>query len=467
MLVKSPLRYTTATVFLVIVVMMTSLSLPNPTTAQAPAPAQCTQVLDLVQKNLSASCSSLNRGEACYGNAPITVEYQDPAQASQKPFDRVGDTVAVDTIKSLITGPLNIEKNEWGVAVLRVQVGNLAGTTAGQAVTFLLFGDVAVKSVSGATTGATPAPTADAAAPVACTATANRATYLRNAPGPGEQPLQLVQANTTANVSRRQADGSWVFGESQGKTGWLYTRYLKLSCNLNDLPVDDPSKPVALPGVRAFYFTTGVAAQAGCQDVPAGGMLIQSPGGHRIALNINGVDMTIGSTVVLYQRPDHSLIIGVLDGHLVITVNGREMTFYPGQQAVIDDQTKTVLRSALTDMFDRLGGNWSGIYLPTLFELAQALGMTIPKNLSQVYPPPPPAPPAKPTAITYCTERTFLPDGTVCMPNYGFFPCNHNGVCDPGEQSYTCWEDCGAPPPTNVPQPPPTSTPVETPYYGY
>ena len=195
MLVKSPLRYTIAVVVLIVTLLAAS-SAPAVTTAQAAASDQCSQVLSLVQKNLSAGCSSLNHGEACYGNAPITVEYQDPASAKQSPFAKAGDIVGINLLKSLVTGPLKVDTSEWGVAVLRVQADTLPGTTAGQAVTFVLFGDVSITGVSGPDQGSMPP-----AVTSACTATTTRNTYLRNAPGPNEQTVQLVTASSPVNAT--------------------------------------------------------------------------------------------------------------------------------------------------------------------------------------------------------------------------------------------------------------------------
>src|SRR5436190_1669521 len=115
-----------------------AFSTPGFTTAQTPPTVQCSQVLPLVTKNLSTACNATGPGEVCYGNNTVKVQYQDSTNAAQSPFAAVGDQVPIKVLSSISTTPLNLERSEWGVALLRFRGANLAGTTAGQVVTFVL-----------------------------------------------------------------------------------------------------------------------------------------------------------------------------------------------------------------------------------------------------------------------------------------------------------------------------------------
>src|SRR5258708_18873140 len=151
---------------------------------------------------------------------------------------------------------------------MRVQVNILEDTTTGQAATFALFGDTTL-------TNATPPgsqPAVKSAPPPACSATTNRLSNLRNAPAASAQSEKVLGAGTAVNISGRLADGSWLFADdTKGQTGWGLASSVKPSCDVTTEPVIDPAVPAVMSGLRAFYFMTGVAAQAQCRDVPQGG----------------------------------------------------------------------------------------------------------------------------------------------------------------------------------------------------
>ncbi len=427
-------------------------------TAPTAAPATCKQFLSDIEKNLSTDCTALDQNQSCYGNIPVGVQFQDPN--AQLSFNKIGDIVPVTALKQITTGPLNIERNEWGIAVLKIPVSNMANTAAGQVVTFLLYGDT---NLTGAQAGGSASPAATAsAAPVSCTASVTRATNLRAKDNANSQIIQLLPPNAPLNVSGKIADGSWLFAESGGKTGWIIARNVQLNCDASTLPVQDPSVPASLPGVHAFYFSTGVSSQAACNDIPQGGLLVQSPHGLNVNFQINGVDITMGSTVIFEAAPNGKMTISVVEGQITVIVNGKRVVIPAGQSITMPLGGINGLEvdgpPGLTQP-----ANGNALELFSVCKVAQAVGLNVPCAL---------LPPATPTVLsTTCTERTFRSDGTVCIPGYGIFPCNRNGVCDPGEHSYICPEDCGAPPPPQGWGQPaaPTSTdvPTATPYYGY
>jgi hypothetical protein len=296
-----------------------------------PAPMTCAQLLPAVEKNLTTGCSNLGSDSLCYGNPALTVAYQDQPGVMPMPFAQPGDILPLSAVKSITTGPLDLDRGEWGLAVLKVRA-NLPGTTAGQVVTFVMYGDTTITNATPLEIETpTPVPTVPA-----CIATTTRATFLRGAPGPTERQIQLLQANTTATVIGRLANGLWVRAEHDGATGWLYVPVLRLSCDLNTLPVVNANEAGAaqtvgtLPGLSAFYFSTGIGGQAACRDIPPGGLLIQSPTGKKVTFQANGADITIGSSVVLRSRPNQMLWIGVLEGEARVVVLPPPAPLLPG-----------------------------------------------------------------------------------------------------------------------------------------
>jgi len=474
---------------LLLLVFTAGLALWSPavTSAQtSPGAASCSALVANALKTLSSSCNGLDRNQVCYGNPQLKVAFRD-SSANVPSFGKTGDKAGLDVVKSITTGALNVARNEWGLAVVKVPVVNLPGAAAGQAVTFILYGDTNLTS----TTEPVVVPTIPPNAPK-CNATVTRATYLRGAPGPNEQQIKLLQPSSPISVSARISNNAWVFGESQGQTGWIFTQVTKLDCDVNTLPADDPSVPKATAGLNAFYFATGVSAQSECKDVPPSGALIQSPSGQRISFRVNGADITMGSTIVIRSDPGKFMTISLLDGKSTITAFGKTETLLPGQELSL------LLGGA--NGLDVIGPPGiprnllnNVLITATLCQLAGSLNLTVPcvvrppappsppqqanppqtiplfpPSNGQVIPPqipfpiPPQIPPQIPPIIVVppgitnsCSQRTFNIDGTVCIPGYGRQPCNRDGVCNNGEHSYICPEDCGAPP-----QPvPPTSCP--------
>lgn len=305
-----------------------ALALQPPVATLAQNTATCGQILPEVQKRL-ISCSSLDRDQVCYGNPAVIATFADPA--SQANFSKVGDVIDLSALKTLQTAPLNLERNEWGIAALKVQVSNLDGTATGQAVTFVLFGDTTV-------TNATPAsaqPTVKSQPPPACGAVTSRLSNLRNAPANGAQSVKVLPANVPLNISGRLADGSWLFADdTKGQTGWVLAASIKPSCDVTTEPVIDPNVPTQLSGLRAFYFSTAVQTQSQCRDVPQGGFIVRSPTGRKVEFTVDGTDISMGSTVE-FMKVGNQLIIVVLDGEIVVTVNGQSVTVRAGQQLTV------------------------------------------------------------------------------------------------------------------------------------
>jgi hypothetical protein len=344
-------KHTLLSVLLIVPSLLAALSTPEYTAAQTDGPAQCSQVLLMAEKSLSTSCNNLERDEICYGNSSVTVQYAG-SSGEQPTFANVGDVAPVEAIQSITTAPLNLDRNEWGIAVLRVRSKDFAGTTAGQFVTLMLYGDAQVTDASTptaapmtiatdsiATTDAllsTLQPTTAAASePSTCRSTVSSATYFRIAPKANGETVQRLTVDTSVTLSRRTADKLWLFGEADGVSGWLSARTVKTDCDLTSLPTADPAVPVVVPGLNALYFSTGINAQAACQDVPAGTIMLQSPSHQKVTFRANGIDFTVGSTVLFTAQANKSLTAIVLDGQLTAEVDGKKQTAFTGQMLTV------------------------------------------------------------------------------------------------------------------------------------
>src|SRR5262249_28106950 len=86
-----------------------------------------------------------------------------------------------------------------------------------------------------------------------------------------------------------------------------------------------------LGGSGGFSFETGANSQVSCQNVPAGGLLVSSPSGQKVAFRANGAEITIGSTVLFNAKPNGAMTISGLGGQASVLAYGQRQTAGTGQ----------------------------------------------------------------------------------------------------------------------------------------
>jgi hypothetical protein len=195
---------------------------------------------ELVKKALTAVanvCATVGRNEACYGNDRLQAEL-----VKQDAFTKPADRVPVGDIRTIRTFGLDEKAGTWGIVVMNV-LANLPGTLPGQGIKFILYGDVALKNVSGQGT-------------------------------PEVGPMQ------------------------------------------------------------AFYFTTN-PFKPGCKQAPADSLVIQSPKGYRVTLNANGMDLDVGSSVVLSAQRGKRMTMTTLQGKVYATYKGKKQVIPQGFEASV------------------------------------------------------------------------------------------------------------------------------------
>src|SRR5690606_590452 len=79
------------------------------------------------------------RNQICYAHSAMLAEYR--PEITDVLFSTPGDVTEIYNLNRLQLFPLNLESEEWGMALMRVQA-NLPDSLPGQNVLFLLFGDV-------------------------------------------------------------------------------------------------------------------------------------------------------------------------------------------------------------------------------------------------------------------------------------------------------------------------------------
>ncbi len=93
-----------------------------------------------------------------------------------------------------------------------------------------------------------------------------------------------------------------------------------------DTTVDNPT-----PDMRAVTVSTGIG-KLSCQNAPPSALLVQSPEGQKVAMTINGADMTLGSTVYITAVANQTMTVATLEGGATVTAFGTTQTVIPGSQ---------------------------------------------------------------------------------------------------------------------------------------
>ncbi len=108
----------------------------------------CTTLIETALNTMDQACSDLTRNQVCYGHTQVQSQLREVENETAPTFETPADVVEVTVIEQLATSPLNTAQDEWGIAVMNLQA-DVPATFPGQAVVFLLMGDVEV--VDGAT----------------------------------------------------------------------------------------------------------------------------------------------------------------------------------------------------------------------------------------------------------------------------------------------------------------------------
>jgi TolB protein len=119
-----------------------AVTLPATGGATQSIAASCSKTVNDALAAIKTRCNTLGANQVCYGNKQIETTL-----TKQVNFQTPGDIVGIADLKTIHTLPYNQQSGMWGIVVIRAAV-DLPGTTAGQQVTFLMYGDTTLDSVS-------------------------------------------------------------------------------------------------------------------------------------------------------------------------------------------------------------------------------------------------------------------------------------------------------------------------------
>jgi hypothetical protein len=94
-----------------------------------------------------------------------------------------------------------------------------------------------------------------------------------------------------------------------------------------DVTLDNPTSDML-----AVTISTGIG-QPDCEEAPQSAVMIQSPEGSQVAMNINGADVTLGSTAYVTTNPEtQRMTFAVLEGTGVVSAFGVSQVVIPGMK---------------------------------------------------------------------------------------------------------------------------------------
>jgi uncharacterized protein YraI len=304
-----------------IILMLVFLSLSGlyGVTAQSGGDDACPALVETALQMVADSCTDLDRDEACYGHSRVDATFWD--EQADLTFSQPSDRVALIDLQSITTHPLDVEAETWGIAALHVQA-DVPDTLPGQAVTFLLMGDATLENA---------VPPEDAAQPVEpVAATASMGANLRSRPSTNANVVSSVPAGAGLSLIGVNTAGDWYqVALEDGGTAWVWADLIVAEDNdaLAALPIRDATAPAYGP-MQAVYFSTGLGDPA-CAEAP-NALVVHSPEGTEVTLQINDLDVTLGSTVLLTiveietdEGPVTVMLLVLLQGHLETVINDR------------------------------------------------------------------------------------------------------------------------------------------------
>ncbi len=169
-----------------------------------------------------------------------------------------------------------------------------------------------------------PEEATSAVTPVAAVVTAGA--NLRSRPTTAANVVTSAPAATTVQLVGVNAAGDWYeVSLEDGGSAWIWGELVVAddTAALASLPIIIDSSVPRYGPMQAFYLTTGLG-EPGCREAP-NALVVQSPQEVEVTLNVNGLEVALGSTLILARvsigdGDATALVIVLLQGHLEITV---------------------------------------------------------------------------------------------------------------------------------------------------
>ncbi len=275
------------------------LSLPA-AQSQSDSPA-CTSLVEQALTSLAQNCAGADGNSACYGFGGVEASFAYDSAASS--FDVAGSQVDLSAIQSLHTMGLNVDAEQWGIAMMNVPA-NVPRALSAQGLRFILLGDVEVENAVAPEDVFAPADAIDVTSVVGANLRASASTegkVIGNAP-----------VGATLQVDGLSADGAWLRVLQPDSVAWISKQVVAVpsGSSLDTLPVIRPTSRTLM---QTFYLRTATDDSA-CSAAPPSMLVIQGPPNVPATITVNGADIRISSTIVLRVLPENIMQLIAISG---------------------------------------------------------------------------------------------------------------------------------------------------------
>lgn len=263
------------------------------------ADESCPALVETALTEVGNNCGDLSRNSACYGFNRVDATFANVTDETF--FSAPADRAELISLQTIQTAPLDPALERWGIAVMNVQA-NVPNSLPGQAVVFMLLGDVQVENAVSSD---------DAFAgvePVAVTTLV--ASNLRSFPSLNANVVGSTREGAELQADGLSPDGGWLRVLAATGPAWISRELVRSEADLSALPALTAEKRSPM---QAFYFTTGTG-QPACNEAPPSTLVIQGPQHVKVDITANGADIRLGSTIALRVLEGNILQLIVLDG---------------------------------------------------------------------------------------------------------------------------------------------------------
>ncbi|MEO0598408.1 MAG: SH3 domain-containing protein, partial [Chloroflexota bacterium] len=245
-------------------------------------------------------CAQLGRNQVCYGHDLVDAEFNIDTPPE---FDTPSDRADVIDLSVLNLQALDLESEEWGIALFNVQA-DLPETIPGQNVSILAIGNMRVENA----VSEEEAHTLDSEIRIEAIVNSN----LRDEPDAGSAVMDGVVAGTELVAYGIDDTGNWLRVQREPTPLWISREVIETDGDLSSLPVLTGNNYSAM---QAFRLSSGIG-RVNCESITEG-VIIQTSENTETRLNINGSDIEVGSTVML-TIDDALMRLYVLDGQATV-----------------------------------------------------------------------------------------------------------------------------------------------------
>lgn len=306
------------------------------------AQVDCPVLVERALQSVNDNCNDMDRNTACYAYNQVYATFLQDVDDGffSNPSDRT-DLTLVDTIQTV---PFDENSERWGIALMSVQA-NVPNTLPGQAVVFMLMGDVQIENQVAPENAFVPSD------PITVT-TLVASSNIRLVPSETGYVLGTVPVETTFEADGLSSDGRWVRIIYEDQPAWIFREIISAESSLDQLSIISDSNRTPM---QAFYFSTG-AGVSSCNEAPDS-LMIQGPNSLEVQINANGVDINIGSTIMLEFVEDKTISITAINGYADVgnirVPGGFTIDAQTDEQGTIQTETLAGLRPMSDEQIER------------------------------------------------------------------------------------------------------------------